>query len=284
MAQNDDGAVRAMTEDGAFRVITLRMTDTTQQIVDLQGASGSDAVAMSKILMGTVIVRETMAPSLRVQAAVGGSGGGRILGDSRPGGDTRGLLAPAPSQQRLSIDGVSLLNVNRVMPRGKIHQSTVVVPPSGDLSEAFMSYMQTSEQVTSAVGLGVQNEAGRIKAAGAYIVQLLPEITESPLNKLTKRLEGFPPIDQWVADIHADPRKMMDTILEGFDHVILEQSKLRCGCDCNAVGVLSAMSTLGKEEIQTLVDEGEALDIQCDYCRRNYQLGPTQLRTLLDES
>ena len=87
-----DRVLRAMTNDGAFRVITLRTTDTVQAAIEAQRVRGPLGRPFAELLTASVLVRETMSPGLRVQLILQGGQGGSIVADSRPEGLTRGLV------------------------------------------------------------------------------------------------------------------------------------------------------------------------------------------------
>lgn len=280
---SSDRVMRAMTIDGAFRVITVNATETVQQIVELQGASGSDVVRFGELLTAAILLRETMSPGNRVQAALSGLGGGRLLADSWPDGDTRGLYTSPDSGQKLEIGEGSLLQTSRVMHRGRIHQSITEIPESGDISEAFMRYFQNSEQIATTIDLGCQVEAGRVRSCGGYLVQLLPEVTPDPLRRLTARLDGLPAAtDLLSAD--PTPAALIARLLEGFEHQALGESPVQFECPCSPVRVLGAMATLGKTELEDIIATGEVLDVDCDYCGKHYDIGAEALRTLLDRN
>src|SRR5688572_20070456 len=191
MALGCDRVVRAITDDGAFRVITVSTGDTVRAATAAQGATGKTAQHFADLLTGTVLVRETMAPQLRVQGIVKGAGGrGSLVADSRPGGATRGLLQlPRGSEFRLGSG--SVLQVMRSLPNGAIHQGIVDVSDAGGLSEALMVYMQESEQVVSVIAVGVLADERGATRAGGYIVQLLPEVDRAQHMIMTERLQAM---------------------------------------------------------------------------------------------
>ncbi len=280
---HSDRVLRAMTVDGAFRVIALNCTQTVQDIVDSQGASGTDVTRFGELLAAAILVRETMSPAYRVQASLKGLAGGSLVADSQPEGKTRGLFNAPAGGGRLDIGAGSLLQTTRVMHGGRTHQSVTQVPASGDIAETFMSYFQNSEQIATTIDLGCHIEAGRVRTCGGYLVQLLPEVTPDPLRTLTERLDELPEAIELIG-ADPDPTRLVARLLEGFEYALLGDSPVAFECSCDPVRVLSAMATLGAEELQEIIDKGDALDIDCDYCGERYQLGPAALATLLDRN
>jgi len=172
----NDSVMRAMTNDGAFRVVAARTTDTAQAVVAAQNLSGPLAHDMADLLTTAVLYRETMAPSLRVQCIVRFEDeAGQLVADSHPDGWTRGLLQPGPGDAPPDVRQTrATLQMMRTLPNSDLHRGVVEVPESGNLSEAFMRYMQLSEQIVSMISLGSAVE-GDCPAAGGFVVQLLPE-------------------------------------------------------------------------------------------------------------
>lgn len=281
-----DSVMRAMTNDGAFRVVAARTTDTARAVIGAQRLSGDIADDMANLVTAAVLYRETMAPSLRVQCIVRFEGGtGQLIADSHPDGWSRGLLQSrtgAPPDMRRER---ATLEMMRTLPSSNLHRGIVEVPRSGNLSEAFMRYMQLSEQIVSMISLGsaVEDES---PTAGGFVVQLLPEATEAEaaMQTMTKRLERFVEIRDRLQESDGSPALLIEQLFEGMPFTWLHSSDIRFGCHCSDVRVMTALSMLDRSEIQELVDEGEPLSIGCDYCGASYNVDVARLQGLLSAS
>ncbi|HRE92606.1 MAG TPA: Hsp33 family molecular chaperone HslO, partial [Myxococcota bacterium] len=284
--------LRAVTYDGAFRVIAVRTTDLVREAMrvhrnlvapDEQG--NGDARNFADLLTGAILVRETMAPGQRLQAVLSRQGVGQIVVDSRPGegssAPVRGLVNRQSALAEPILGGDAVLRVTRTLPRGRMHQSIVEAQANG-MSQALMHYMQTSEQVVSMLGLGTVFDGERVVASGGYLVQLLPECTDGPLSVMTERLaHDFADFDRFILAHDADAVKLKDELLYGFDHEVLADEGLRYACDCSEERVLGAVATLGRDEIAQIVETGEIVSLTCEYCRTDWTLGTDRLKTLL---
>ena len=282
-----DSVVRAMTNDGAFRIVAARTTDIARGVIEAQQLSGLLAEDMADLLTSAVLYRETMAPSLRVQCIVRfEEEAGQLVADSHPDGWTRGLLqkgsGDAPPDLRKTR---STLQMMRTLPNSDLHRGVVEVPKSGNLSEAFMRYMQLSEQITSMISVGAV-VGGSNPTAGGYVVQLLPEAVESEaaMQTMTQRLEDFVEIRERLQNSDASPSHLIEEIFEGMPFTWLQRSDIRFGCECSQVRVMTTLSVLNRTDIQELVDEGEPLSIGCDYCGTSYSVEIAQLQGLLSSS
>jgi len=276
-----DIVVRAITRDGAFRVITALTTDTVRGAVAAQAASGPTAQHLGELITGSILVREAMAPTLRVQVIVKGSSGrGSLVADAHPDGTTRGLVNLGKGSD-VEVGAGSLLQVMRTLPNGALHQGVVEVPPGSGISGGLMTYMQESEQVVTMIAVTTLLDRSGVSRSGGYLVQLLPEVERGPLMVMAERLREFERLDHVLADEGASADRLLDEILHGMPFTRLESSPLSFSCRCSQVRVISALSTLPRSDIEEMVSDGQVLDIRCDYCGRDYQVAPGQLRPLL---
>ncbi|MEZ4221483.1 MAG: Hsp33 family molecular chaperone HslO [Polyangiaceae bacterium] len=279
-----DTVLRAMTNDGAFRVVVAQSTQTVRGVLEAQRVTGSTAKCFGDLVTGAVLIRETMAPNLRVQGILkGANDSGSLVADAHPSGSTRGLV-----QRRREVDldlgPGSLLQFMRSLPGGRINQGVVEVPEGGGVSEALMAYMQVSEQVVSMITVGTVQQADGILSAGGYIVQLLPEVGRGPLMIMTERLEDFVNIDEQLRSPEFSPSWLLDQLLYGMEYTRLDESRLDFSCWCDELRLVSAIASLGRAEIEELVAEGEVLEITCDYCLKEYRIAPARLRGLIAAS
>lgn len=283
--QTSDSVLRAITDDGAFRVIVARTTNTVQHVLTAQGAQGVTGRNLGDLVTGSVLFRETMAPNLRVQGILKGSGGsGSLVADSHPSGKTRGLVQLGGGASEVAIGPGAIMQMMRTLPNGKINQGFVEVPQSGSISQALMEYMQTSEQVVSMLAMGTLLEHDRVAAAGGYLVQLLPEVGRGPLMVMTERLKEFESIDAQLREPGFTPEALLEELLYGMPFTRLEESPVGFDCWCNELRVVSAIATLPRHDIEHLLSSGEVLEIACEYCKREFRIPPARLQGLLDQS
>lgn len=278
-----------MSDDGAFRVIVARSTQTVREVLERQAVTGEAAVVLGELVTGAVLYRETMAPSLRVQGAIRGArGSGQIIADSHPDGWVRGLCRQKQQQgaHPFHLGPGSLLRLMRSMPSGELHQGVVELPEGGGVSEGLMGYMQQSEQVVSVVHVRTLIEGERVRAAGGYIVQLLPEAPdrEGAIEAMARRLEGeLSNIDGWLregADVDAFVARLYGTT----PFTRLDDTPFHAGCDCSKVRVLTSLATLPVADLRELLADGEALELGCDWCGASYRVEAEELRALFTES
>lgn len=274
-----------MTNDGAFRVVTVRATETVRGVLGAQDARGEVARHLGDLVTGAVLIRETMSPSLRVQGIVKRRDqGGYLLGDSHPSGRTRGLVGGRHTGDDFEMrDG--LLQVVRTLQDGRVQQGVVAIPDGSDVSRGLMAYMQESEQITTMIVVETRFDSNeQVLASGGYLVQLLPEVDRAPLAIMTERLEDFRSISKFLDAPDFSPKLLTDELLWGMPYTELETSSFRYGCWCSRSSMMGALASLNRGEVQSMVDDGEVLEISCDYCHREYRVTPAELHGLLEQN
>lgn len=281
---NNGSVFRAMTNDGAFRVVTIHSTQMVQGVIDAQRASGLTARHLGDLVTGTTLLRETMSPQFRVQGIIKRPEvPGYLLGDSHPNGQTRGLAGIKAGAPEFQLDN-AMLQVVRSMQDGRVHQGVVAVAEGGDVSQALMAYMQESEQIVTMIVVATLLEGSTVKSAGGYLVQLLPGVPHGLLAIMTERLEDYRNIDALLARPDFTPRLMCEELLYGMPFTFLEESPVAFGCWCSRASMMGALASVSRADIQSMVDDGEVLEISCDYCAQEYRVTPPELAGLLESN
>lgn len=282
MTTPTDGVLRAVTNDGTFRVMAVATTAMVQGAINAQEARGPIAQRFADLLTAAVLVRESMSPDLRVQCILQADDErSRMIADTHPDGMTRGLLQIASKSGDFPIAARGVLQVARTLHNGALHQGVVQVPSSGKIADVFMGYMQESEQVTSMMAVGCLFDGETVRSAGGYLVQLLPGADPSMLAIMAERLEDFRDIEPLLANGQASPRQLIDEILYGMPFEQVAEREVHFGCNCSDERVTAGLASLPRAEIESFVAEGQVLEIRCDYCHREYRINPDTLRGLL---
>ncbi len=155
---------------------------------------------------------------------------------------------------------------------------------SGEIAEDITAYFAYSEQQPSAVGLGVLVDRDyTVKAAGGFILQLMPEADNKIIERLEKRLSEIPSITTMIQD-EADGKKILENVLEGFDIEILEQTEVRLVCDCSEERLEKALISVGAEELQKMIEEDGRAELICHFCNTKYHFDKEHLERLYREA
>lgn len=152
---------------------------------------------------------------------------------------------------------------------------------SGEIAEDLTYYFATSEQVPSAVGLGVLVDRDySIKHSGGFIIQLLPGADEEVINKLEERLKVLPSITNLMIE-GKTPEEVLDMLLEGMEPQILEKIPTKFQCNCTKERVEKALISIGKKDIKEMIDEGETIELNCHFCNKKYYFTVDELQEII---
>ena len=282
-----DSVIRAMSGDRAFRLVCARTTDTARAVAAAQAASGSSAALLGELVTGAVLVRQAMAPDLRVQVVVQAADGrSSLVADAHPDGTCRGLARVAATP-RFTLGAGARIQVMRTLPGGKIHQGVVEIPEEGSISGALMAYMQESEQIVSVIAVGAPltnrgaSRDGAIGAAGGYLVQPLPEMERGSLQIMTERLSGLRSIEELLADPATSAESLLHDIVEDTPYWMIDEAPLSFGCTCSAERLRASLATIGRSDLEAMIDEGKPVEIRCEFCGKDYVIALDELRAML---
>ncbi len=282
MSSSPDHVVRVMTNDGAFRVIAARTTNLVNEAALAQNARGTTLSSFADLLTGATVFREVMAPHQRVQIIVNGArGAGTLVADSLPGGQTRGLVTLAGHAEVDLSDGAHMRMI-RGLGSGQFHEG--IVPLDRAISGGLTAYLSAAQRSAITIGLGAIVERDRVRLAGGYAVQALPEASRPMLMIMTERLEQLADTRVLLERTQGAPEALIDELLYGMEFTKLEESPVSFGCVCDEARVFAALSTLGRAELEDAIRSAAVLEMTCEYCGREYRVSPERLRALLEPS
>ena len=284
MTDTADRVLRAITDDGSFRVLVARTTDTARRIAELQQVEGVSASCLGEVITASVLVRETMAPGNRVQVLFTDKIGTRLVGDANAEGATRGLAQVTDEVLGVLPGDGGILQVVRIVRPGQPHQGYVETTDEGGVAGALHTYFHQSEQVETRLALAATTAGdGTIEKSVGFVVQLLPEVTEPPLAHMEARIATLGDLAAFVSAHGDDPETLLAALMGDMEHTRLAESGIAFVCGCGRERAVGAASTLGAEELRELIETGEELAISCDYCRTKYTVGPDDYRRILDQ-
>lgn len=151
---------------------------------------------------------------------------------------------------------------------------------SGEIGDDFSYYFMVSEQTPSVVSVGVLvNDTNEILSSGGFIIQLLPEATEEDIVYIENKIKDFPA----VSTLLNEGKTPEDILTMLFDDVeITDKQDLFYQCDCSKDKMLSALATIGKEELQDMIDQDHGCEMSCQFCNTKYQFSEEELKALVD--
>ena len=192
------------------------------------------------------------------------------------------VVLPANDKGKLDVSGaigVGILSVIKDLGLKDPYVGQVELI-SGEIAEDLTYYFATSEQVPSAVALGVlMNKDNTVKQAGGFIIQVLPGADDSALDALEATLRNLPSITT-LLDEGNTPEQILDIVLEGLDVNILDKIPTQFKCNCDKKRVEKVIISLGKEELNKLIEDNEPVEVKCQFCNKAYEFSPEELKKL----
>lgn len=156
---------------------------------------------------------------------------------------------------------------------------------SGEIAEDFAYYFAKSEQIPSVVSLGVfVTTELRVAHAGGFIVQVMPDCPEFVIDFLEERARILPSPTQMLRDGY-DCERVADAIFDGLDdyHILREIEPLY-RCDCGEAKIEKIIASFGKEELLSIIEENEPLEIICHFCNRKYFVSIDQIKAIVNNA
>ena len=155
---------------------------------------------------------------------------------------------------------------------------------SGEIAEDLTYYFATSEQVNSSVALGVlMDKNNTVRQAGGFILQLMPFAEEAVIVQLEENLKNLPSLTTML-ERGETPESMLDIVLNGLEHEILDKIPTKFECDCSKEKVEKALISVGQKDIQEMIDDGKPIEVKCHFCNTAYTFNIPELKAILHKA
>ncbi len=152
---------------------------------------------------------------------------------------------------------------------------------SGEIAEDLTYYFATSEQIPTSVALGVlMNKDNTVRQAGGFIIQMMPFAEEEVIAALEDRLKDFSSVTTHL-DAGETPEDMMKKLFEGFDMEVEDRIPTQFYCNCSKERVSKAVISVGKKDLQEMIDEGKPIEVNCHFCNSHYTFTVEEMKEML---
>ncbi len=292
---NSDYLVSATALGGNVRAFALDATSLVGEMTTRHATYPAVSAALGRTAMGALLLG---AASLKEEdqlltVEVNGKGpAGRIVCTANGRGEVRGfvsrpqVLADNRVPGKLNVAGVvgvdGFLSVTKDLGMRDPYRGTVELQ-SGEIGEDLAFYLARSEQVPSAVGLGVfVLPDGSVDAAGGYLVQLMPGLKDDQVVGIEKKISALPHPTSLIHEGYS-PEQVLELIFpEGFE--LLRNYDVRFRCPCSRERVEAVILSLGREELERIIEEEEdATEVVCHFCNEAYRFSADEIRDLAGE-
>ncbi|MFT8872638.1 MAG: Hsp33 family molecular chaperone HslO [Sporolactobacillus sp.] len=287
-----DYYLKALACGGQLRVLTTVTTETVAEAQRRHGTWATASAALGRTLTATMMMAAQLKGDERLSVTIQGGGPiGIIVADADTQGHVRGYVTNSHTDAELNADGK--LDVAGVVGRsgylsvvkdlGMKNYFTGRVPLiSGELGEDFTYYYARSEQIPSSVAVGVLvNPDQSIKAAGGFLVQVLPGAEEATITALEERLRSIPSISRLI-EAGKTPEQLLEVLFPDHDYQQLESRHVGFKCSCSKSRFAQSLASLGTREIRTMMAEDHGAETVCHFCGSQYLFSEQELAALLD--
>ncbi|MGQ9897684.1 MAG: Hsp33 family molecular chaperone HslO [Acidobacteriota bacterium] len=290
-----DRLLQAVAAEDTVRVVAATTTQLVQEACRRHQSWKTATVALGRTMTGAALLASSLKASERVTLHIEGRGPiGRITAEANAQGEVRGYVQHPQTDVPLRPD--NKLNIGAAVGKGVLHvireggfeiglmdaYRGSVPLVSGEIAEDLTYYLSNSEQIPSAMSLGVYMEAGDgvVGAAGGFLVQVLPDADESTVSHLEQMVAAAPPVTEMVRS-GATPEDLIHQVLGRLDWRLLLERPLRFACTCSLERTERLLMALGVEEMQSLLVEQGQAELTCHYCNTVYRLSADDLRRLI---
>ena len=284
--------IRATAANGFIRAFAATTKDIAQTAADAHKTTPVVTAALGRTLTAGAMMGLMMKGDKDIMTIIikgdGPIGGITVTADSH--GNVKGYpenpKADVPLKRPGKLDvggavGTGSLTVIKDLGLKEPYTGTVELV-NGEIAEDITYYFAASEQVPSAVGLGVLVDTDRsVRASGGFIIQLMPGVPDDVVDKLEKKVNELESVTSML-DSGMTPEDMINNILGDFAPEILEKDELHFYCNCSKDRMAKALISLGARELSSLIAENEPIELKCHFCESCYSFEVDELKEMLE--
>ena len=292
MIQHPDEILHIDLGEGQARVLLCSSTEMTRKCTEIHGASAVAAAALGRLMTGAAMMgvmlkgeEESVTVTFKGDGPMGTLMAVADHGDVRACADDPTVSRPLRADGKLDVGGAvghtGRMIVVRDLGHGKqyIGQSEIV---SGEIAMDFANYFTVSEQQPSLVALGVRIHEGLVLQAGGILIQPLPGCPEEMIDQLELRSPMFADISRELT--FGTLEELTGDWFRGLNPRILERTPIRYRCSCSRERMEKALISLGRKDLQSLIDEGQGAELSCHFCHRKHFFTTEQLKDMLEKA
>jgi molecular chaperone Hsp33 len=289
----EDYLVRALGFEGKVRAFAVKTTETVAEAQRRHNTWPVVSAALGRSITASIMMGAMLKGDDKLTIKIEGNGPiGPIIVDANAKGEARGyvtnphvhfdLNAQGKLDVRAGVGSEGTLTIVKDLGlRDMFSGQTPIV--SGEIAEDFTYYFAISEQVPSSVGLGVLvNPDNTVKAAGGFILQLLPGCDDETITEIENHLSTIEPVSKMIEKGYT-PEQILDAVLGEGKVQTLSTMPVKFQCQCSKERFASAIIGLGVNEIQQMIDEDGKAEAECHFCLEKYEFTKEELEGLVDE-
>lgn len=285
-----DYIVRATAANSQIRAFAITSRGMVEEARSDHNTSPVITAALGRLLsgaamMGVMMKGEKDLLTIQIQCS-GPAQGLTVTADAN--GHVKGFPRvadvdmPLNDKGKLDVGGALGLGVMSVIKDLGMKEPYVgqIALQTGEIAEDLTYYFATSEQVPSAVGLGVLvDKDSTVKQAGGFIIQLMPFTPDDVVDRLEKKITEIASVTEMLEDGNT-PEQILEIILGEFGLEITDTIETGFQCDCSKERVSRAIATLSKKDLDDIINDGEAIEVKCQFCNKAYKFDVDELKEM----
>lgn len=285
-----DYILRATAAGEKIRAFAIRSTEMVEYARSRHNTSPVATAALGRLLSGGAMMGVMMKGDDILTLIMKGDGPiGAVTVTADANGNVKGyvnnplVLIPTNYAGKLDVGAAIGYGTLTVIKDLGLKEPYVSQTPLGtsEVAEDLTYYFAKSEQTPSAVALGVlMNKDNTVAQAGGFIVQLMPGAGDDLIEKLEAKLATIKPVTEMMED-GMGPEEILDCILGDMDLEILDKTPTQFLCGCSKEHIARGLIALGKQELQSMIDDGESITVKCHFCNTDYTYSVDELKELL---
>lgn len=290
-----DYIVNAITSNGAIRVVAADTTELCNRAQEIHKMSPTAAAALGRTLTAAAIMGSMLKSSedsLTLQLN-GGGPIGKVVAVSDGNANVKGYVSnplvdlPLNEKGKLDVGGAigrdGMLGIVRDLGLKEPYIGQVPLV-NGEVAEDLTQYYATSEQLPTAVALGVLVDVDyTIKAAGGFILQVLPGAYDEDIDNVEKTVASLSSVTEML-DEGKTPKDIVEHLLSDYEIEYFDDVPTKYSCDCSRERTDRALISIGKDELAKIINEDEKAQITCHFCDNVYDYTKEELEKLLEEA
>jgi molecular chaperone Hsp33 len=292
-----DKLIHGTAADGTVRVMAAITTDIVAEAVRRHQTSPTVSAALGRVLTGTLLLASSLKELDRLTVKIEADGAVKgITAEAGTDGKVRGYVKnphvelPPKDNGKFDVAGVIGQGMFYVIREsgydiGLYREPYVGSVPivSGEIAEDFAYYLAKSEQIPSAVLLGVllEKQEPFVKASGGVIIQMMPGANEHIITMIEDTIRHAPHVTS-VINEGATAQDLVKLALGEIAFEILEEKEIEFDCNCSFERAVSLIGSLGQEEVAAMLAEDKGAKMTCGFCNEIYTLDEKDLQKMLD--
>ncbi|MCQ2546918.1 MAG: Hsp33 family molecular chaperone HslO [Clostridia bacterium] len=299
-------AIIAIDKSRSFRVYLTITTEMVQQAADIHDTTPLAAAGLGRVLTGAGLMGIMMKnPEDKLTVSFKGEGPAKqILATAYGTGKVKGYISnpyvdlPLTEAGKLDVGGslgLGELTVIRDIGLKEPYMGTIALV-TGEIADDLTAYFYISEQQNTSVALGVKVETDlSIGAAGGMIIQMLPDAEEGSISALENMIANLPPLTSLIDEVKQNNRAASESGLvllllerifagigEDYEPVVLEEREIAWECDCSRERIEQALMTIGRKDLQEIIEEDGQAELQCQFCLKKYNFNKEELEGIME--